>query len=719
MDIYKLKTKVVLLSSTILLSSSAIADNYAFVGHNENGDKVSKVGEINPNPFLKTSNDASTVNGELLMPYNINNTSFVTNSTRCVNPSMFDFIKESPHSSLSFKSQSSSEDVKKSLGISTSLSMGFGMFSASASASMARDSESTSTSKTYNYSYNYRAKMKAINKGFAGTAILSEAGKTHHVPEGDEGDAFSKFCGDSFVISQPAGATLFASVKIKFNSNKSKQSFDSAMSTSIGSFASLSASIKSASEKSNVSGIVEVNVMQLGGQPEDLVKAYGSDIAECSFEDMGKCSAIITNIINYSQDIPQQIQNHDERLYYYPNDLDEMRLSALGLGKSISPKATTTVVEIRSYLTSIYNDLYQAKQSLKHLEETSLIFSSSDKHILDANGDKISTIDYISKLKKVLNTSVAIFSNNSDLDSCFQDPDEQKCIASYNNLVGHIHSEFDKNLGTLDYYKFLREGGISIHIKDNYLPERRTIMANSSFSLGNGQAVSVNHARLLLTKDGDLIVIVFTKSGPQIKDIYSGGNAKRLAFQADGNLVLFSDAGPIWATGTGVDFKDAKDFGDTKLILEADGNVTIYGPTKYDGDKLQWASGTDEKDKEQLSTLSSEGISLVPSYGLIKDFSSDSLHMLKYTFLENDKIQLGTCQVSDNLKEIKCSGGKYKGLTFLFDEPLSLDPEATMSGTVLNYAYPGASMSFTAEFNNQYGLSSVDSMTDFPKVTES
>ncbi|MDQ0950019.1 serine/threonine protein kinase [Streptomyces phaeochromogenes] len=108
-------------------------------------------------------------------------------------------------------------------------------------------------------------------------------------------------------------------------------------------------------------------------------------------------------------------------------------------------------------------------------------------------------------------------------------------------------------------------------------PVRRILQA--VYDLGVGESVQTNKTKLVMQRDGNL-VITDKKDRPLWAAMTSGtGNTAR--FQDDGNLVVHNSAGkPVWASQT---------FGHpgAVLVLQADGNVVIKS-----GDAVLWAART-------------------------------------------------------------------------------------------------------------------------------
>ncbi|MBT0770178.1 hypothetical protein KIH74_14655 [Kineosporia sp. J2-2] len=92
-----------------------------------------------------------------------------------------------------------------------------------------------------------------------------------------------------------------------------------------------------------------------------------------------------------------------------------------------------------------------------------------------------------------------------------------------------------------------------------------TTVINGGSSLNAGQSWSTNRIKLTLTSGGN-VVLTDENGATTWSAGVSGGDT--LAFQGDGNLVLYKDGGLVWATQT-------MDNSGAILTLQGDGNVTI------------------------------------------------------------------------------------------------------------------------------------------------
>jgi hypothetical protein len=104
----------------------------------------------------------------------------------------------------------------------------------------------------------------------------------------------------------------------------------------------------------------------------------------------------------------------------------------------------------------------------------------------------------------------------------------------------------------------------------------------SRLSLGYMLLSTNGEYRLIMQGDGNLVL--YSPKGKLWASGTNGKDASYAVMQGDGNLVIYSSSGKaLWATGT-----NGK--GTSKLVIQGDGNLVVYnasGPT--------WASGTDGK----------------------------------------------------------------------------------------------------------------------------
>jgi hypothetical protein len=119
----------------------------------------------------------------------------------------------------------------------------------------------------------------------------------------------------------------------------------------------------------------------------------------------------------------------------------------------------------------------------------------------------------------------------------------------------------------------------------------RTPFNAQNTGLASGQSLSVGQhllspdaqSVLLMQNDGNLVL--YSQKRPTWASGTAGNNVSQLIMQLDGNLVLYNTKGqPVWASGT----VGQPDDPGAWLILQTDGNLVIYSSS---GTAL-WASNT-------------------------------------------------------------------------------------------------------------------------------
>ncbi len=191
-----------------------------------------------------------------------------------------------PISDFSMDLDSDREQMKKALNISASAKYG----GASANAKFVEETETDSLSASY--LFNAHVDIKCIETSSVSLSMMAGDIKTP--------TEFHDKCGDGYVKRLKRGASLYAALKITFDSEKAKQEFESDVSLD-GGIAKASASIKSKLEKMSTSAHVDVRAVQIGGDPAGLMKAVGgADGAGCSKGNFDACVGYINSVQGYA-----------------------------------------------------------------------------------------------------------------------------------------------------------------------------------------------------------------------------------------------------------------------------------------------------------------------------------------------------------------------------------------------------------------------------------
>lgn len=98
-------------------------------------------------------------------------------------------------------------------------------------------------------------------------------------------------------------------------------------------------------------------------------------------------------------------------------------------------------------------------------------------------------------------------------------------------------------------------GGKALNALDN----------NFEYGLQDKVLLRTDNSFLMWQADGNLVLYVTLNNTGAIWSTGTNGKGKRLAFQGDGNLVIYGDSGPVWASNTADAQKGGK--GGRKLVL--------------------------------------------------------------------------------------------------------------------------------------------------------
>ena len=119
---------------------------------------------------------------------------------------------------------------------------------------------------------------------------------------------FRQTCGDTYINAIHHGATLYVALQLHFNKKIDKTAFDEKFGVSFYNLIGFSAEIKKSLTTIHSKGNIHVMAYQLGGDPTQLSKLFGSGesptidpspITQCSFDNMKSCNALLGNVLKY------------------------------------------------------------------------------------------------------------------------------------------------------------------------------------------------------------------------------------------------------------------------------------------------------------------------------------------------------------------------------------------------------------------------------------
>lgn len=259
---------------------------------------------------------------------------------------------------IEFQNAMSFTEIQKALNIDVTAKTGIGPFSADASASYAKYVQDDFYSQSFYYYEQFFAPTLKFNPTTYGTALLNEFGQGVY-SQGPE--TFRLVCGDEIVSEIQGGISLYASMKIKFNSEYDKQTFQAHAGVTYGDMISVSANVKSVVTQYNLNGEVDISAFQQGGDAIQLAKIFSKDsnsyyVTSCSLSNLEACQSTINGVISYAaNNLPNQSSSY-EPLLYTMKDITELGINTGNT--TITPE----IEEVRLQLGTMYAN--QTEQSL-------------------------------------------------------------------------------------------------------------------------------------------------------------------------------------------------------------------------------------------------------------------------------------------------------------------------------------------------------------------
>ena len=340
-------------------------------------------------------------------------------------------IYSNPCGRLSFDSTVSAEESQNAFNTAFSGSAGWGWFSTSMQADYFMSTQSNRYSLSLNYLHAYGADVIYVQpRWYYGNKTLSPAAQ-EALAVGPQ--AFIDFCGDSFMPGAVAGAVLAVSAAINFQSTTDKESFSASMSMDIG-LASLAGALQTAASKSQTSGSLTLNIMQLGGDPSQLPDIFekgphGYYLLNCNLTTPGiqACGEAIGCILDYAKIFANQTQFDNghpvnpNALYYFQAQ-NPVQYSVLGVNLNSQPLPPTLLWK-QANLTSWYQK-----------DSDNLLFIDNMLSMVGSYLTQAATAE-LTTIQNNLNSRVEQYSCDGIVDGCYGTRAIEACNIIYNDTV--------------------------------------------------------------------------------------------------------------------------------------------------------------------------------------------------------------------------------------------------------------------------------------------
>lgn len=135
-------------------------------------------------------------------------------------------------------------------------------------------------------------------------ASLALTPTVREILSSDQRAEIHRYCGDEYVAQVDLGATLMATLKVDFASERDKTEFNSNADLRIAlgaAEAKLGGTLENLSESVRTNTQITIRALQLGGTPGELFAILPDKTVVCNLTDLTPCLEIFANVIAYAQ----------------------------------------------------------------------------------------------------------------------------------------------------------------------------------------------------------------------------------------------------------------------------------------------------------------------------------------------------------------------------------------------------------------------------------
>ncbi len=257
-------------------------------------------------------------------------------------------------------------------------------------------------------------------------------------------------CGDEYIAQINRGGLLTISLKLDFGSQKNREKWQNVIQYN-GSLRDFSVDIKNKSEKDNLSGLLSINVHQVGGNPSHALLAAKSCSVNNS-EELSLCIKQMDDLTKYAaENFPGQVETNPAVLNYIT-----VPLSTLGVRDL--PAIDVSLLQIRKDL----------EYKLKSYESQKSMFKLGREKGFDPNETQEKDVDF------------NVLLVNSVAESCFnyqmtpQGPNWQKCLDHYQGIENKLRPTH-KNSAKINYLAVDAKDFNGASIINNYQNKKMTV----------------------------------------------------------------------------------------------------------------------------------------------------------------------------------------------------------------------------------------------------
>lgn len=294
-------------------------------------------------------------------------------------------IISDPSATMDFSQTQSLSEVEKALGVSVSITIGWGAFAVHTGYSYARSSQDDAYTLNINYVYRYAgtAEFNPMYSIQGESALTNIAQNVLYSPT-----QFRTMCGDGFVSSLEAGASVLFRLTLTFNSWVDRDSFVSTLQP-LGGLQNVLAIIEQ--NPGNISYNLSAAGMQVGGDPQAFNQIFsengggtgvdGYEVLQCGTgAEPGvvgsKCVGLVDDLLGYVSLIAGQLNNST---YYLSNPtITTWNQAGIYPGDvNPNPAVLSAMESVTNNYNQVVNNYNFAQHYLSALESVPLLLSES------------------------------------------------------------------------------------------------------------------------------------------------------------------------------------------------------------------------------------------------------------------------------------------------------------------------------------------------------
>lgn len=203
---------------------------------------------------------------------------------------------------ISYQKNSTFEDLKKQLSVSSKLSGNYMTVKGDTSLNWAVDQQVTTTDETHSFIWQaVKGRRKFVTNSVGLDNSILTPGRKKQLQ--NDPRAIYEFCGDGFISEVEYGASLLVSLRFQFLTETDKNEFNQKVNIDYDGGV---LKLKSENEYKNLSnriketGQVILEAQQIGGNDSGLLDIISEQMPSCSMKNLEQCMQVMNGVLQYA-----------------------------------------------------------------------------------------------------------------------------------------------------------------------------------------------------------------------------------------------------------------------------------------------------------------------------------------------------------------------------------------------------------------------------------